>query len=136
MEESQLYYADKLGDKLVKTSVAVAYSKNVSLEKMVVERLIKGPSDTSVYATLPTDLKLLNISVSNRVCYVNLSTTFLTEMVNVSNEIPVYSIVNSLCELDSVDAVKIMINGDSSKTFRESISLDSTFTFNEAIVSS
>ena len=81
-----MYYADKLGDKLVKTSVAVAYSKNVSLEKMVVERLIKGPSDTSVYATLPTDLKLLNISVSNRVCYVNLSTTFLTEMVNVSNE--------------------------------------------------
>ena len=44
--------------------------------------------------------------------------------------------MNSLCELDSVDAVKIMINGDSSKTFRESISLDSSFTFNEAIVSS
>lgn len=129
-----LYYADKLGDKLVKTTVAVAYNKNVSLEKMVVERLIKGPSDASVYATLPSDLKLLNVSVSNGVCYVNLSNTFLTEMVNVSNEIPIYSIVNSLCELDNVDSVKIMINGDSSKTFRESISLDSTFTFNEAIV--
>lgn len=130
-----LYYADKLGDKLVKTNVSVAYSKNISLEKMVVERLIKGPSDTSAYAVLPSDLKLLNVSVSNRVCYVNLNTAFLTEMVNVSNEIPVYAIVNSLCELDTVDSVKIMINGDSNKTFRESISLDSTFTYNEDIVS-
>lgn len=130
-----LYYADKLGDKLVQTTAAIAYSKNVSLEKMVVERLIKGPSDTSVYAVLPSDLKLLNVSVSNRVCYVNLSTAFLAEMVNVSNEIPVYAIVNSLCELDTVDSVKIMINGDSNKTFRESISLDNTFTYNEDIVS-
>lgn len=129
-----LYYADKLGDKLVKTTVSVAYSKNVSLEKMVVERLIKGPSDSSLYATLPTDLKLLNISVSNGVCYVNLNSAFLTEMVNVSNEIPIYSIVNSLCELENIDGVKIMVNGDSGKTFRESISLDSTFTYNENLV--
>lgn len=129
-----LYYADKLGDKLVKTTVAVAYNKNVSLEKVIVERLIKGPSDTSVYATLPTDIKLLNVSVNNGVCYVNFNSAFLTEMVNVSNEIPIYSIVNSLCELENVNSVKIMVNGDSGKTFRESISLDTTFTFNESLV--
>lgn len=130
-----LYYTDKLGDKLIETTVSVAYNKNVSLEKEVVEKLIKGPSDTSLYATLPPDIKLLNVSVSNKVCYVNFNSAFLTEMINVSNEIPIYSIVNSLCELDTVDSVKIMVNGDSSRTFRESISLENTFTFNWEIVS-
>jgi germination protein M len=129
-----MYYANKLGDKLVSTTVTVAYSRNVSLEKMVVEKLIKGPSDGSCYATLPSDLKLLNVTVNNGVCYVNLDSGFLTEMVNVSSEIPIYSIVNSLCALDSVDSVKIMVNGDSSKTFRESISLENTFTFNDNII--
>jgi germination protein M len=129
-----LYYANRLGDKLVSTTVTVAYSKNVSLEKMIVEKLIKGPSDSSLYATLPSDLKLLNVSVNNGVCYVNLDSGFLTEMVNVSSEIPIYSIVNSLCALDSVDSVKIMVNGDSSKTFRESISLENTFSFNDNII--
>lgn len=128
-----LYYADKLGDKLTPTEVAVAYNKNVSLEKVVVERLIKGPADNTL-ATLPPDMKLLNVTVKNRECYVNLNTLFLTEMVNVSNEIPVYSIVNSLCALDTVDSVRILINGDSNKTFRESISLNNAFTFNDELV--
>ena len=133
-KDVDLYYANKLGDKLVKKEVTVAYNKNVSLEKLVVEKLIKGPSDTTVSATLPSDIKLLSISVSNGLCYVNLSASFLTEMVNVSNEIPVYSIVNSLCALDTVDSVKIMINGDSSKTYRESISLDNTFIYNQSLI--
>jgi germination protein M len=101
---------------------------------MVVVKLIKGPSDSSVFATLPADMKLLNVSVNNGVCYVNLDSSFLTEMVNVSSEIPIYSIVDSLCDLESVDSVKIMVNGDSSKTFRESISLDNTFTFNDTLI--
>lgn len=134
-KDLNLYYSNKLGDKLVKTSVSVAYNKNVSLEKMIVEKLINGPSDSAMLATLPPDIKLLSISVNNRVCYVNLSATFLTEMVNVSNEIPIYSIVNSLCDLDTVDSVKIMINGDSNKTYRESISLDTTFVYNDTLLS-
>lgn len=133
-KEINLYYANKLGDKLVRKKETIAYSKNVSLEKMVVERLIKGPSDTDMTATLPADLKLLSISVSDGVCYVNLDSAFLTEMVNVSNELPVYSIVNSLCELGSVRSVRIMINGDTTKTFRESISLDSNFKYNRDLV--
>lgn len=132
--EINLYYANKLGDKLVCKKETIAYSKNVSLEKMVVERLIKGPSDSDMSAALPADLKLLSISVSEGVCYVNLDSTFINEMVNVSSELPIYAIVNSLCDLGNVRSVRIMINGDSTKTFRESISLDQNFTFNGDII--
>ena len=129
-----LYYANKTGDKLVKDDVSVAYSKNTSLEKIIVEKLISGPANSDKYATLPADMRLLNISVNNNICYVNLSSEFFTEMVNVSAMLPVYSIVNSLCELETVDGVKILINGNSTKAFRESINLDTTFYFNEELI--
>ncbi len=130
-----LYFANKTGDMLVKTTESVGYAKNTSIERIVVERLIKGTTDSNLSSTLPSDLKLLSISVSEGVCYVNLSSVFLTEMVNVSNEIPIYSIVNSLCELKTIKEVRIMINGDSNRSFRESIQLNTSFQYNKDIVS-
>ena len=129
-----LYYANKLGTQLVTKNESIAVGKSTSLEKILVENLIKGPSDSNMSATLPSDLKVLSISVSDNVCYVNLSSVFITEMVNVSNEIPIYSIVNTLCAQGNIDSVKIMINGDSTKSYRETISLENTFTFNSDII--
>lgn len=129
-----LYFANQKGDRLVKDSVSVAYSRSVSIERVVVEQLINGPDISSCSKTLPSGLKLLSISVNDGTCYVNLDSTFLTEMVNVSDSIPIYSIVNSLCELPNIDNVQILVNGDSKKTFRESISLDSSFGMNTELV--
>ena len=130
-----LYFANKTGHELVHTTESVGYAKNTSIERIVVERLIKGTSDNNLSSTLPSDLKLLSISVSEGVCYVNLSSVFLTEMVNVSNEIPIYSIVNSLCELKTIREVRMLINGDSNRSFRESIQLNASFQYNKDIVS-
>lgn len=131
-----LYYSNKLGTQLVAKNESIAVGKSTSLEKILVEYLIKGPTDSNMAASLPSDLKVLSISVSDNICYVNLSSVFLTEMVNVSNEIPIYSIVNTLCAQGNIDSVKIMINGDSTKSYREVISLDNVFTFNSDIIES
>ena len=131
-----LYYANKLGDKLVEKREQIAYSKNVSLEKIVLEKLINGADNTENFPTVPKDLKVLGVSTSNGVCYVNLSSVFLTEMVNVSGEVSLYSIVNTLCRLENVDSVKILVNGNSAKTFRENINLDQEFNFNLYIIES
>lgn len=125
-----MYFANQKGDKLVKDNVSVAYSRSVSVERVIVEQLINGPDIASCSKTLPSGMKLLSISVTDGTCYVNLDSSFLNEMVNVSDTIPIYSIVNSLCELSEIDNVQILVNGDSKKTFRESISLDSTFEMN------
>jgi germination protein M len=131
-----LYFANKLGTQLVTKNETIAVGKSTSLERILVETLIKGTSDQTMTSTLPSDLKVLSVSVSDGVCYVNLSSVFITEMVNVSSEIPIYSIVNTLCALDNIDSVKIMINGDSTRSYRESISLETTFSFNKELVES
>ncbi|SEW32818.1 germination protein M [[Clostridium] fimetarium] len=129
-----LYFANAKGDKLVKENFSVAYSRNVSIERAIVEQLIKGPDTTSDGMTLPANLKLLNISVKDGICYVNLNSEFLTEIVNVSSSIPIYSIVDSLCELSNIDKVQFLINGDSKKVYRETISLEAPFEMNTDII--
>ena len=132
--ELTLYFANSKGDKLVKENFSVAFSRNVSIERAIVEQLIKGPDITTNGMTLPANLKLLNISVKDGICYVNLNSEFLTEIVNVSSSIPIYSIVDSLCELSNIDKVQFLINGDSKKVYRESISLDAPFEMNTDII--
>ncbi len=120
----KLYFANTSGDRLVAQTVSVAYSKSVSVEKVIVEQLITGPEGSGCKATLPTDLKLLGISVKNEVCYVNFSSQLLSSIANVSAEVTIYSIVNSLCELGHISTVVISVEGESAVMFRDKINLE------------
>lgn len=130
----KLYFANAKGDKLIPMDMNVTYNKNVPIERVVVEQLINGPGISGYYRTLPDNVKLLGISVTDGTCYVNLDSTFIDGMVNAAEMVPVYSIVNSLCDIPQIDRVQILINGESNRMYRESISLETKFTNNEDIV--
>lgn len=123
-----LYFANKDGTMLVRSTMTVAYNKNMSLEKIVVSKLLAGPTESRMQATIPDTVSALSVSMRDGICYVNLSESFLTDYANVSGDLPIYSIVDSLCDLGTVKGVRILVNGSTSSIFRESIPLDSTFT--------
>lgn len=125
--ELVLYFADETGEKLVPEKREVVHNVNTSLEKLVIEELIKGPQEAGRYPTLPKDTKLLNVSVNENVCYLNFDAAFLNSTLEVKDTIPIYSIVNSLSGLSSVNKVQITINGSANVMFRDSISLDTMF---------
>ena len=129
-----LYFANKAGDKLVGQRVAMEYNSNISLEKLIVEQLIAGPPFEGAYPTIPSETKLLNISIKDKICYVNLDEGFLGTGYNVIESIPVYSIVNSLIENTDAQKVQISINGESNRMFRESINFDTIFGKNEGLI--
>lgn len=129
-----LYFANKAGDKLVGQRVAMEYNSNISLEKLIVEQLIAGPPFEGAYPTVPSETKLLNISIKDKICYVNLDEGFLGTGYNVIESIPVYSIVNSLIENTDAQKVQISINGESNRMFRESINFDTIFEKNEGLI--
>lgn len=122
-----LYFSNQTGDKLVLESRELVYSNTISIERLVVEQLISGPASAELRAVLPADMKLINISTKDGVCYVNLDNTFLSGSVNTIEAVPVYAIVNSLVELPNVNKVQILINGETNKKYRETISLDTFF---------
>ena len=109
-----LYFSSKDGSKLVPEKREVHYSSNISLEKLVMEQLMEGPKAKKLLATMPVGTKLITITVVDGVCYVNLDETFLNQNQEISEQVVLYSIVDSLTELSSVSKVQISINGDTS----------------------
>ncbi len=123
--ELTLYFANEDGTKLVKVSKSVICSTSISMESLVVNQLVEGAGEGSgAYDTLPGTTKVLQVMVRKGICYVNLDSAFVKEALNVSDYIPIYSIVNSLTELPNVNKVQISVDGVNSMKFRDSISLE------------
>lgn len=120
----KLYFANADGDKLIAAYREKHYSTNTPLERFVVEELVAGPSGQieGLYPVINPETKIINILTKDGICYVNLDSSFLTVVNNVSTEVAVYSIVNSLVELDNINKVQILVNGEVPSTF-------SNFTF-------
>ena len=122
-----MYFANADGTALVPVTRKVGYNTNISLEKLVMEQLIKGPEVTGGNPTINPATKIINVTVNDGICYVNLDQTFLTQVYTVNSDVTIYSIVNSLVELDDVNKVQILVNGQSEVSYRESINLNTTF---------
>lgn len=110
----KLYFADKDGSGLVEETRVVYHSSNISMEKLVMEQLIKGPNITGAQATIPAGTKLINVAVVDRICYISLDETFLNQNLEISEQVVLFSIVNSVTQLANVEKVQISINGDTS----------------------
>lgn len=135
-----LYFANEAGDGLVEISREVVYNSNISMERQVMEELIKGPKKDGEtgsepgYPTINPAVTILSVTVKDRVCYVNLSREFLTPVYDVSSQTVLYSIVNSLVELPGVNRVQISIEGSTDVTYRDSVSLTTQFERNLDLV--
>lgn len=130
----RLYFANQNGDALIETSRRGAYSSNISMEKLIVEQLIKGPNGDNIYPTINPNTKVISVTVKDGTCYVNLDDSFLKQVSGVGAEVTIYSITNSLVELSNVNKVQISINGETDVMFCESISLNTIFERNLDIV--
>ena len=122
-----LYFASENGKYLVKAIRPVEYSSNISLERVIVENLIMGPSGENLYPTINPNTKIQSVTVKDNICYVNLSEDFLIQQSNVTPEVTIYSIVNTLVELSNVNKVQIAIGGNNSVIFRETFELTMLF---------
>lgn len=123
-----LYFADEDGSGLVEENRRnVVYSSNISLEKLVVEKLIEGPMAEGAYPTVNPETKVISVTIKDGICYVNLNEAFLNQPYNVSADVTIYSLTNSLVELSNVNKVQISINGESNVAYRENVALSSVF---------
>ena len=131
-----LYFANEDASKLKEYKLSDAKYGEKSKEQFIVEQLIKGPSEKGYIATLSPELKLISVSTANNICYVNFGDNFATEQSKVSNQLVIYSIVNSLLELNDIHKVQICINGDSALKYHDDIPLSEPFIRNLDIVES
>ncbi|MBO4514609.1 MAG: GerMN domain-containing protein, partial [Lachnospiraceae bacterium] len=117
----KLYFANEEGDRLIAAYREKFYSTNTPLERFVVDEILSGPSGkiAGLYATVSPDTKILSVMSKDGIVYVNFDSNFLNVVGNVTTEVAIYSIVNSLTELPNVHHVQILVNGEIPDVFTQ-----------------
>lgn len=117
-----LYFADKETG-LLKPEARLVNVKDLikSPYNILVELLISGPKNDKLKVVIPENTKLLNASLDKE-C---LTLDFSSEILNYNKDDSmlknnlIYSIVNTVTELNEVNKVKFLVNGQASSDFEE-----------------
>ncbi len=139
----RLYFANadnsklKLEIRYIETTEAKRSVSN--LASIVIRELIKGPSDeTALKRTIPAEAKLRTpVSISDKVAVVDMSKEFKTKHPGGKDaeKMTIYSIVNSLTEIDGIQKVKFTIAGKAQKEYMGNFKFDSMFPRSAALIS-
>lgn len=117
-----LYFADKETGLLKPEARLVNVKDLIKLPyNTLVELLISGPKNDKLKVVIPENTKLLNASLDKE-C---LTLDFSSEILNYNKDDSmlknnlIYSIVNTVTELNEVNKVKFLVNGQASSDFEE-----------------
>lgn len=107
-----LYFTDKNGVKLYPETHKATMTDN-SLEKTVVNELIRGPVSGGCVRTFPETVQLISVETTGGICFVNFSSAFIPKENDdtFNQRTAVYSVVNSLTRLPDIEKVQILIDG-------------------------
>ena len=134
-----LYFANKDGDKLREIHLTKEYDSTVAMEQFVIQQLLDGVDSVQglgngYYDTIPEGTKLIKTTTKEGICYIDFNSEFLNKREGVSDEVIIYSVVNSLAELSSVNKVQFTIDGVSVEKFGDGLQFDGIFERNLDIV--
>ncbi len=119
------------------------------LYKNVVEELIKGPQSDQLYRTIPSNVKVNSVKISESTATVDFSKEIITNFQEIPHSsttevLAIFSIVNTLTEFEEIKKVKITIEGKDSgqvdglyiEDFWGHVGIYEEFTRNEDIIKS
>ncbi|NTW05211.1 MAG: GerMN domain-containing protein [Peptococcaceae bacterium] len=108
-----VYFSDKQAEKLIAENRELKYVNKTTLPELVIEELIKGPKNPDLSKTIPEGTVLLSLKVEGDVATVDFSKEFRDNHWGGSaGEImTIYSVVNTLTELEGIDRVKFILEG-------------------------
>ena len=117
-----LYFQNKDSKELQKETRLID-SKELLMDpyKELIEMLIKGPESEALEKTIPEGTKLLGAELEGNCLKVNFSSEFIDNVAEdeKTKKNCIEGIVNTLTELNEVNSVKIMINGEMADGFAE-----------------
>lgn len=129
-----LYFTDKTGENLVEEKRNVYYKRTLSKERVVMEQLAKGPMIQGNYPTVPDGVQTISVKTADRICYVDVDRSFRDSALEISEQIPIYSVVNSILASCEADKVQISIAGSSEGTFGQTMPLYNFYERNDELV--
>ena len=89
-------------------------------EEVLLQALLSGPETDGLSLPIPADARLIDLWVNeDGICYVNFDAAFLSGSGAAPgrDRLLLYAIVNTLCQLPNVDAVFLLVEGESVEEF-------------------
>ena len=116
--EIPVYFAGSDGSTLISTVYRIESSGYLSLEELALKQLISGPipGQADVRRTVDGDCEVLKLTVRDGMVYVDFSKDFTDAVKGVSAEATVYSVVNTLTSIPSINKVVILVEGSTLKS--------------------
>ncbi|KRQ86476.1 Sporulation and spore germination [Caloramator mitchellensis] len=119
-----LFFPDRTNKFLKAEARDVVFDK--SLERTILNELIKGPKTLGLVNAIPNGTRILSINKNEDILVVNLSNEFIKNHPGgIDKErATLYSIVNSLTEIPGVKGVQFQIGGRKYDTYKGNISIN------------
>ncbi|MBQ2699243.1 MAG: GerMN domain-containing protein [Firmicutes bacterium] len=120
-----LYFADSAGNLSAETRHIV---KVEGIARATIGELIHGPQSKELSPTLPGGVELKDIDISNGICTVDFTAELKDHLNSGSSaeELAVWSIVDTLCQFDTVSSVKILVEGQELQTLNGNVDISAT----------
>ena len=153
---SEIQPQEEISDEQMRQTIVTLYYQNKETKELIpegrivdaktlytdpyatlVNLLISEPKNENLKSTIPTDTKILKAELKGDIVYIDFSDEFIENHQNGLDDenATIYSIVNTLTELNEVSGVKILVNGKENKSFKdEVISFKDPFVRNESLI--
>lgn len=150
MEENVIQPQEEITDEQMRTALVTLYYMNketkeltpegkmIDVKKLLadpyetlINLLIEQPKNEKLQSAIPNGTKVLGAELKGDVVYLDLSNEFIQNN-SVEEKTIINAIVNTLTELNEVNGVKILINGQENKEFKGGkVNFKDTFTRNK-----
>lgn len=135
-----MYFSSNKGTALVELPVEITYDASIPLEQLAIEQLMKGPysiegvNKKTVLPTIPEGTRLNKVTVKENTCYVDFSSEFLNKRKAITANVAIYSVVNTLVELPTVNKVQFSIDGEQVLEYSDTVKFGEPFERNLDLV--
>lgn len=111
-KQIRLFFANS-SETLIEERRDITVDDDRELACYVIEQLLSGPLSEELYSAIPEGSRLLSLIIEGRTCIVDLSHEFMDNKPQSERqeELAIYSIVNSLTALTTIDRVQFLVEG-------------------------
>ncbi len=114
-----VYFANPEGTALLASNLRIPYTGLAQEAEIVLRQLIEGPVADEMIPVLSEKTELLSVSTKDNICTVNFSRSFLDKLPEVTEEVVIYSVVNTLAELPGIYQVQFLVEGKQEKLYQK-----------------
>ena len=138
--KNEIQPAEETNDEQMRQTIVTLYYKNKETNELMpegriidskdllsdpytklIELLIDGPKNENLERAIPEGTRVIKAELKDDVLYVDLSKEFIDNHKGGEEDenLSIYSIVNTVTELNEVNSVKILINGREDQSFND-----------------